>query len=212
MIVKLGGCNGSGKTTLMRGLMDLWEFKPLTTKGTKTTAYSAAVKPTDLMAHLFKQVIVLGSYATVCGGMDTISDKHERLALVEQYTGPLHADKLVFYEGLITGKTYGAMGALSEASSVPWLYTFMDTPFDVCVKRVLARRAAKGNNAPFDPERTMRPTYKSCLTVARRAAAIGHPVSMVDHKLSTTKAAKSICLEVSKVMGGKNVIGGLRAR
>jgi hypothetical protein len=107
--------------------------------------------------------MVLGSYASTCGGMDSISDKEERLAFVKYACKP---GRIVVFEGLITGKTYGKLGELSEAhykrKAGRWLYAFMDTPFDVCAARVLQRRAAAGNANPFDPERTMRSTFTSC--------------------------------------------------
>lgn len=204
MIVKIGGCNGSGKTSLMRGLMDIWNFVPVPVDpakiGGKVARYEALIKEPELMAHLFTKVVVLGDYRNVCGGMDTISDKEVRYAMVESWVKDKKA--LVLFEGLITGKTYGALGSLSEASAVPWLYTYMDTPFDVCVERVLARRKAAGNTAPFDPERTMRPTFKSCQSTAARAKQLGHPVFMVNHKLNPTKAAKELLKAVSNVMAG----------
>ena len=128
--------------------------------------------------------------------MDTISDKFERLALIEKYL-TLKPEILIF-EGLITGKTYGEIGKISErpAQHGKWLYTFMDTPFEVCVERVLQRRKAAGNNAPFDPERTMRPTFKSCLGVARNTGAPGHHVIAVNHKLPAKKAAAELLKQV----------------
>jgi len=202
MIVKIGGVNGSGKTSLMRGLMDIWPFVPVPVNpakvGGKVARYEALIKEPELMAHLFSKVVVLGDYRNVCGGMDTISDKEIRYAMVESWVTDKKA--LVLFEGLITGKTYGALGALSEKSAVPWLYAYMDTPFDVCVQRVLQRRAAAGNTAPFDPERTMRPTYKSCHSTAARAKSLGHPVHMVNHKLNPTRAAKELLKAVSAVM------------
>lgn len=203
MIVKIGGVNGSGKTSLMRGLMDIWSFYTVPVDPSKPTGkvarYEATVEQPDLMGHLFNKVVVLGDYRNVCGGMDTISDKETRYAMVEAWTKDKKA--LVFFEGLITGKTYGALGTLSENSAVPWLYVFMDTPFDVCVERVLARRKAAGNTTPFDPERTMRPTFKSCQSTAARAKALGHMVHMVNHKLTATKAAKELLKACNARMG-----------
>lgn len=171
-VIKLGGCNGSGKTTLARAFLERFKLQPILTQGRKVQAYGAE--------HKGQKYVLLGSYATVCGGMDTISDKLVRLALIDKYAEP---DTVLMFEGLITGKTYGAIGAFSEESAQfgSWLYAFMGTPFEVCVERVLQRRQAKGNAAPFDPERTMRPTYGSCEGTARIAAERGHKVYTVDH-------------------------------
>ena len=163
-VIKLGGCNGSGKTTLARAVMDLAGVQPCTVllpSGKWTKVYLAKYEGHHL--------VVLGKYDTACGGMDTISDKNDRLWLLDVYC---KRGNIVFYEGLITGKTYGAMGELSEkhvrSKKGIWLYTFMDTSFDDCVSRVLQRREAKGNDSPFDPERTMRPTYRGIENLRNR--------------------------------------------
>lgn len=169
VVVKIGGCNGSGKTSVVRALFEAYDLEPQYDFGSKKISAYVAPLATG------PQLVVLGSYKNVCGGMDTISDKDVRLALVKQYAKP---GNVVIYEGLITGKTYGAMGALSEEDDQAgkWLYTFMNTPFAICVNRVLARRAAAGNMNPFDPERTMRPTFTSCERLPERVRVRGvHP-------------------------------------
>lgn len=208
-VVKLGGCNGSGKTTLARAVMELcgpMRSGHIKAGGRKTPNYYVG-------SYKGVEVVVLGNYETVCGGMDTISDKLDRLALLNKVCKP---DRIVFYEGLITGKTYGAMGALSEThvktGKGKWLYTFMDTPFQTCVDRVLKRRHDAGNGNPFDPERTMRPTYDSCDKLARklRQEVEGrsgplhpHPVHMVSHKnVAATEA--EVLMDIAWLMqGGK---------
>jgi hypothetical protein len=132
---------------------------------------------------------ILGSYENVCGGMDTISDKADRLALIKKY---MNKEGVVIFEGLITGKTYGAIGAVSDRQKGRWVYAFMDTPWEVCVERVLARRREKGNDAPFDPLRTMWPTFKACASVAARAKAEGHHVVWVNHTLKPPVAAHKL--------------------
>lgn len=193
-VVKIGGCNGSGKTSLVRAVakhigLDL--TAPPLGDSRAERYYRGPYSTADF--H------ILGSYANACGGMDTISDKEDRQALVRRWAeGRGHKDRVVLFEGLITGKTYGAFGAMSEERSHRghWLYVFMDTPFEECVRRVLERRAAAGNDAPFDPERTMRPTYKSCLAVAKRAEQEGHRVIMINHKLKPATAAKNLVHEI----------------
>ncbi len=181
-VIKLGGCNGSGKTTLARAFLERYKLEPIHTKGKKVFAYGG--EPVNGL-----QPVLLGSYATVCGGMDTISDKDVRLSLIHKYAKP---DKLLMFEGLITGKTYGAIGAYSEESQQmgTWLYAFMDTPFDVCVQRVLQRRQAKGNAAPFDPERTMRPTFGSCEGTLRIAGEHGQVTHLVAHRAPVAQELK----------------------
>jgi hypothetical protein len=120
MILKGAGTSGSGKSTLARAFMALWDFKAVTLPGkVKVVEYLAAIKPGQPLSHLFSNVVVLGDYRNVCGGMDAIGDNDLRLSLVEQYCGAAARRTLVLYEGLLTGGTYGAMGAMSERSAVP---------------------------------------------------------------------------------------------
>jgi len=191
VVVKIGGTNGSGKTSVARALIEQYEHNPIM-GSKKIEAYKVSTE-------LPMPVYLLGSYVNVCGGMDGISDKHDRLALVRKYAVP---GNIVVYEGLITGKTYGAMGAMSEEPQQRgcWLYTFMDTPYEVCVGRILDRRRARGNYAPFDPERTVRATFNSCVSTARRAAAEGHDVLMLDHTQPPEKQLSVIMRSVRKIL------------
>lgn len=201
IIIKVAGTSGSGKTTLARGFMSLWKFHPIIEDG-RITHYKAPIDVRQPLHGTFKQVVVLGRYTTVCGGMDTVTDAATRLAMVELWCGKRAKDTLVLFEGLFTGNTYGAMGDLSEHSAVPWVYAFMDTPFDVCVQRVLARRQARGDDRPFDPAKGgkgIELVYRKCLSVARRAAEHGHPVHMVDHTQSGVQQAKAVCKFVGKL-------------
>lgn len=205
-VIKLGGCNGSGKTSVARALIEM-------SKATmRVQAKNGAYYQGEINGI---KVIVLGSYEKVCGGMDTISDKEDRLALLKKHC---RGDAIVFYEGLITGKTYGAMGAMSEEhvkkGKGRWLYAFMDTPLEVCVARTEQRRAAaaaaKGTTpSVLDPERTLRPTFQSCQHLAEklrgtRKAKVGpqpypHPVLMLNHKHKPAKLAEALFAAAEKL-------------
>ena len=192
-VIKLGGVNGSGKTTIAREVIKLANATP-------TRRALASGKPTTVYIGEYSglRVCVLGSYENACGGMDTISNKDDRFDLVKAVAQSKGCD-IVFFEGLITGKTYGALGELSEQhvnkGKAVWLYAFMDTAFDECVARVLKRRLEAGNTAPFDPQRTMRSTYRSCVSllnkltggyVQRGAPPMQHPTHVIK---STRKPA-----------------------
>ena len=199
--VKIGGTNGSGKTCLARAFMKLWDFKPECFTGkTKVAQYVARVKPGQPLSKLFNKVVVLGSYETVCGGMDTINDKNILRPLVEQYCTNKDKRTLVFLEGLLVGGTYGYLGELSERSKVPWLYGFMDTPYDVCVSRVEARRLERGNDKPFDGMRSLHGKIRGCKSTAARAASGGHVVVWIDHKLSPERQVKALLKDVERMM------------
>jgi len=187
IIVKLGGCNGSGKSSVAKALLNTKSKHVVEHKKKRPLVYTAE--------HGGASWAILGNYENACGGMDTISDKYERLELVRRYANEEDMG-VVFFEGLITGKTYGAFGDMSENDGNAWLYAFMDTPFDVCVERVMQRRSAAGNMAPFDPERTMRSTFRSVESVARRAQEVGHEVIMLDHTEPAATLAKRLIAKV----------------
>lgn len=194
-VIKLGGCNGSGKSTLARAILDLTaEGEPreyVLPSGKKTKYYSGSWHDVP--------VLVLGKYETACGGMDTISDKDDRYSMVVNLTeGRYGKRNIVFFEGLITGKTYGALGQLSELhvkSRIPWLYAFMGTSWEECVARVLKRRQAAGNLEPFDPERTMRSTFNSLQKLEQKlknGTLPPHPTHRIAHTLKPATAAKQL--------------------
>lgn len=181
--------------------MSLWELHPVIEDG-RITHYRSTITAKQPLYGQFKQVVVLGRYTTVCGGMDTVTDAATRLAMVERWCTKAERGSLVLFEGLFTGNTYGAMGELSERSAVPWIYAFMDTPFDVCVQRVLTRRQARGDDRPFDPAKGgkgIELVYRKCLSVARRAAEHGHSVYNIDHTQSGLRQAKALCKYLAKL-------------
>lgn len=205
VVVKMGGCNGSGKTSVARALM-----KHIGIDDTRSFAGAHKREAHYVGEYEDVEVVVLGSYENVCGGMDTISDKEDRLALIKKHCKP---GRIIFFEGLITGKTYGAIGQLSEQhvnkKKGRWLYAFPDTPFETCVERVLARRQAAGNDAPFDPERTLRPTFDSCTSLLRKirqeqAAKIGkqpmaHPTHVFKHGQKPAAIAKKLLADALRL-------------
>lgn len=181
VVVKLGGCNGSGKSTLAFALLDFphTPFYDDIVPGGKVAGY--------IIEHPKARIRLLGRYETACGGIDALGNVDIWAALAKKYSADYTVD-IVFLEGLMSGKVYGQLGAWSERPEQRgrWVYCFMDTPFEVCVERVLARRRAKGNLAPFDPERTMRSTFRGVEGAERLARAAGHTVFRLDHRRSTT--------------------------
>jgi len=175
-IVKIGGTNGSGKTTLVRSIINKLQMSPNVSSG--KPLYYTGTPPKNLRGY-FTRVVVLGSYENICGGMDTISSKEEIRALVHSFVdyGDTLSKDLIIFEGLITGKTYGYLGELSERDGQfgKWLYVLLNTPYDVCVSNIISRRNARGNASSFDPEKTVLPTYRACHSTIERAASKGHP-------------------------------------
>jgi len=93
---------------------------------------------------------VLGSYANTCGGMDTVGTAAKVMALVDKYAGLGN----VIFEGLLQSTYYGAMGTHSRKYGDRYIYAFLDTPIELCLERVIARRDASGRGNKFNPQLT----------------------------------------------------------
>lgn len=98
---------------------------------------------------------VIGSYASTCGGCDTIPSVTEVAAqLTELMEDP--APKLVVYEGLMISHMIGTVGATVKPYGVRHVMGFLDTPLEVCLKRVQDRRDARGAKKPFNSSNTIK--------------------------------------------------------
>lgn len=180
-VVKLAGCSGSGKSDLMRNIIKITRLAT-TYDGVKVESYTGEFRGVN--------IAVLGSYANQCGGMDGVQGKNKRIALIRKYIAK--PNSITFMEGLIVGKCYGEIGKISEEKKEfgRWLYAWLDTPLEECIRRVVERRIAKGNIRPFDPERTMEQNWKTSYSAYRRASEEhGHPQYHVDWNLSSKAAA-----------------------
>ena len=139
MLLKLHGTSGSGKSTIARGLME----KGKTTLQMDVPAY--AVNIPDLEEVLF----ILGTYNTQCGGCDTLT-AGQQIELIHYFAPKGH----VFYEGLLGSEYYGKLGEASERYGDEHVFAFLDTPIELCIERIKARRLAKGNNKPLNEDNT----------------------------------------------------------
>jgi len=173
-IVNIRGCNGSGKTTIVRRFLDKLPTEALGGKAGRPAGYRIDATPWGIMLPVF----VVGSYENTCGGTDGISTQEE----IAERTTKAHGHGHVLVEGLLMSKSSaGGLVApiLKEHGAV---FGFLDTPWDVCLQRVLGRRAAAGNDKPFDPDKTMRSAYEQCHRSAELLTqAGGYDVRWIDH-------------------------------
>lgn len=146
LLVKLHGTSGSGKTTVARALMAMAPARPLLSVTSR--------KPEAYEVHLplcSELLYVLGPYTATCGGLDSLNDINDHIRLLGRYGQMGH----VFYEGLLGSEYYGRIGRVSEAYGDQHLFAFLDTPIQVCLDRVQARRLARGNTKPLNTANTV---------------------------------------------------------
>jgi len=145
-IIKLHGTSGSGKTTVARELMKDADL-------VRTILNPASRKPEAYEVRwLYKNpLFILGPYTATCGGLDSLSDVNDHIRLLQHYAEIGH----VFYEGLLGSEYYGRIGKVSEQFGDRHIFAFLDTPIEVCLARVQARRLARGNTKPLNPANTV---------------------------------------------------------
>lgn len=173
-IVNIRGCNGSGKTTIVRRFLDRLPVQALGGKPGRPAGYQVDATAWGIQTPVY----VIGSYENTCGGTDGINTQEEIVKRVTQ----AHAHGHVLVEGLLMSKSSDGGLTAPALRNLGAIFAFLDTPWDTCLERVLARRAAAGNDKPFDPNKTMKSAYEQChrshelLTLAG-----GYDVRWLDH-------------------------------
>lgn len=146
MIFNLRGTNGTGKSTVAHALIKKSGAEPIDfwpqARSAKPKAYAGMWKGVP--------IVILGSYATVCGGMDTITDINDARDLIVGY-GTDENYPIMFYEGLFISHCLGtvAKGMADAGLKERTVLGYLDTPLETCLERVHKRRAERGNTKPF---------------------------------------------------------------
>jgi hypothetical protein len=101
-------------------------------------------------AYMVKPLYVIGPYENACGGCDAIQPYSEIWPRVEKYAEEGH----VIFEGVLISTNYGTIGTSSEKYGRDFVFAFLNTPLDICLERIKARRLARGNTKPLNPYQT----------------------------------------------------------
>lgn len=172
MILNLRGPSGSGKSTVGHELIDMFPeheefYEPLLAGRKKLSSVPIAYR---LPGELF----VLGRYRARGGGCDGLMPPSSVLDIVRHYWAP---GRHIFFESLIISSSrqpwFDYAAALSRGEFV---FGFMDTPWELCVERVLQRnggRPVKGD--------LVRLHQRSVMSVRRRALEHGLAVADIRH-------------------------------
>jgi hypothetical protein len=173
-IVNIRGCNGSGKTTIVRRFLDRLPSQPLGGKPGRPAGYTVDASPWGISVPVY----VVGSYENTCGGTDGINTQEE----IAERVVKAHALGHVLVEGLLMSKSSAGGHVAPILKEHGAIFAFLDTPWETCLERVLQRRAAAGNEKPFDPDKTMRSAYEQCHRSAELLGeAGGYDVRWLDH-------------------------------
>lgn len=123
---------------------DCKPFK-LDSRGKRTRVYKG--KLGNLPLYVF------GDYTIGAGGCDNIPTVQEVIDLLDEFATPTNAKQnaIICLEGLLLAHSWGALGEFAhEKYGTRYMNAFLDTPADVCLKRVLQRRAERGQDTPPD--------------------------------------------------------------
>lgn len=180
MVINLRGTSGSGKTTIVRGIMaKASQINPMFFTGTGfIEVVGKEKKPDGYRMYLDGKpsVYAIGSYENTCGGCDAISSQDEICDRIRRYAPHGH----VLVEGLLMSHLFSRYAMLDRelhAKGIDFVWAFIDTPLELCLQRVEARREerrlAKKNPPeykPLDPTNTvdkwndMRRVHKKCVS------------------------------------------------
>ncbi len=171
MILNLRGPSGSGKSTVGHALIDmfaegqveeLWE----PSMGRKRQVPIAYRLPGDL--------IVLGRYRARGGGCDGIMPPAVILTdLIEYY----RQEPFIYFEALIVSSSRHPWFDYALAHpEQDWVFGFMDTPSEKCIKRVLRRNGGRAIKGDLIAQHA-----RTIQNVKRSAQAIGLHAIDIDH-------------------------------
>jgi predicted kinase len=170
MIINIRGASGAGKTTVVRSLIGDAKMEPLRwSESRNPNAYA--------VRGLFnRDVFILGSYETTCGGCDAIATQDEVCDGVRKLAKFGH----VIFEGLLVGKISQRYHDLSvELGGIKFL--FLDTPLELCLERVRGRRAERGDGREFNTKNT-ESAHRQCARSYELLKQAGSDVAWLNHE------------------------------
>lgn len=180
-LVYVHGTNGSGKSTLARAL--------LAQAGGVDHVFRYPGYKKVTVTRTNAGVDFVGTYGSACGGVDGLNPYAGILDVVLDST---IQRRDIFAEGLVTP---GLDTCLTMADLVgdAW-FIYLQTPNEQAVKNVLARRARKGTDKPYNPDNLYKKT-RSAESWANRLFNAGLRVVFAPWDLAYTVSANVLGLE-----------------
>ena len=169
MNIQLRGTSGSGKSYCVHYLLNNLPGVRLIKNG-KVQGYRLK------HPNGGQDIYVVGSYENICGGLDGIKTQDGACARIVKYASRGN----VIFEGLLASNVYQRWIDLStKINGLIW--AFMDTPLDVCLARIEARRKARNAIEPLNPANTIS-KHKAILTCAKKVLSTQETVIYLNHK------------------------------
>lgn len=178
-LIYVHGANGSGKTTLAHVLM--------TCAGRPVRLVSPPTPQTAPSTHTKDGLVLVGPYRSATGGADSVQPYAFVPHTISHY---IRKGKNVFVEGLMTPGVDTCRWIYEDAKKHGAKVTFiwLDVNISTCTAHVLARRARKGNEKPYDNAHLVK-KHKSSFSWAQNLAKLGLPVQAL-----TWEKARAYCL------------------
>lgn len=173
-IVNLRGTSGSGKSTVAFTMMKNLPTEPLNGSDGKVKGYRVDASSEGIEAPIY----IIGKYTTACGGLDTVNTQ---LDAAERSVKAWELGGHVLCEGLLCSAA-GPKGALTIGihATGEAVFAILDTPVEVCLDRVRARRLARGDERPLN-EKNTRDKYTQTHSTAKALHALDYDVRAIDH-------------------------------
>ena len=142
MILNIRGANGSGKSTAARHFLKPTDNIRLV----NLCKYETATGRTKIIIGYHNQrlnVVVVGDYSTMAGGMDKIPNFG---LMREAILAALKISKRVICEGVIASTVFGSWADFTlqlkkQGETFAWVY--IEPPLKVCLERIQARNNGK---------------------------------------------------------------------
>lgn len=177
-IITIKGTNGSGKSSVVRALIAHCGKTAKLRFNNKEAGYRCLYGDGTLF--------VLGKYKSACGGMDSSFSYKGAAEDVMMCLDILAARGHVVCEGIIAVNYYG-FGRVArfvdeqEAKGNHVIFACLDTPVEVCVKRVQQRRRLRGNYKPFNPDHLLH-KHDALLRMQEKFREAGYDTRVLSHE------------------------------
>jgi hypothetical protein len=177
MIFNIRGANGSGKSYLVREIFKSSLTEPIIqeTPSERKNLFDAPANVKHKVMGYYqpkRNLRIVGSYESACGGCDTIDTQQE----VKDYVRLFARDGHVLFEGVLISTIIHPWVEFSKSVG-GMVWCFMDTPFELCIQHVKLRN----NNQPFK-EDLVKVKWDRQFRIVTVVEQLGEKVEWIDHK------------------------------